>query len=106
MDILRYTEQKFGENVRHRYQNLLQAALSSLIEDPEKPGSKARNELSAGLRSLHLAHCRQRVSSPRILKPRHIIFYRLGTKQTLEIVRILHDAMEVSWHLPSADLPE
>lgn len=105
LDILRYTERTFGESARHRYQRLLQAAMNALLEEPERPGSKARSDIFPGLRSLHLYHCRLAVTSGRVSKPRHIVLYRTVTNQTLEIVRILHDAMEISRHLPASGHP-
>lgn len=105
LDILRYTQRTFGEGARQRYQRLIQAALIALLVDPERPGSKARSDIFPGLRSLHLYHCRLAVASGRVIKPRHIVLYRIVANQTLEIVRILHDAMEISRHLPASDQP-
>ncbi|MCE1118738.1 MULTISPECIES: type II toxin-antitoxin system RelE/ParE family toxin [Pseudomonas] len=105
LDILRYTERTFGEGARHRYQQLLQAALNALLEDPERLGSKARSDIFPGLISLHLYHCRSAVASHRVIKPRHIVLHRLVTNQALEIVRILHNAMEISRHPPASDQP-
>lgn len=99
VDILRYTQVKFGPAARLRYQNLLQAAFRSLAREPGRMGSAARDELSPGLRSLHLFFCRLEVASQRVARPRHIVSYRAVAGEVIEIVRILHDAMEVSSHL-------
>lgn len=100
MDILSYTERKFGKSARQRYQSLLQTAFRSLSNNPEQAGSVAREELAPGLRSLHLVYCRNSSSAGRVAHPRHMVIYQ-HTDQVLEIVRILHDAMELQHHLAS-----
>jgi len=99
IDILRFTQVRFGEGARRRYQGLLRAAFVSVAVEPERIGSLDREQLAAGLRSLHLLYCRSESQSGRVDRPRHVVFYRLGNDQVVEIVRILHDAMEVERHL-------
>lgn len=98
-DTLRFTEVRLGESVRNRYQDLLQTTFHSIAEQPTLPASMMRDELSPGLRSLHLSFNVMKVADGRLLRPRHIVFYRTGTDQAVEILRILHDAMEVAQHL-------
>ncbi len=54
-----------------------------------------------GLRSFHLTYVRNQAATATgtVQRPRHIVFYRLADDQIIEIVRILHDAMEVRQHL-------
>jgi toxin ParE1/3/4 len=49
-----------------------------------------------------LFHWRNHAVTPAdiVQKPRHIIFYRLADDEVIEVVRLLHDAMEVKLHLP------
>lgn len=101
LDVLRYTESRFGSAARIRYQSLLFAAFTSLAQEPVRIGSKAREELAAGLRSLHLSHCRNETGAARMARPRHIIFYRQGNDLAVEIVRVLHEAMDLERHLPA-----
>lgn len=98
-DTLRFTEVRFGVSVRRRYQDLLQATFQSLAEQPAHASSIVRDELSPGLRSLHLSINALEINDGRTIRPRHIVFYRTGTDQVVEILRILHDAMEVAQHL-------
>ncbi|WP_252090613.1 type II toxin-antitoxin system RelE/ParE family toxin [Pseudomonas sp. MWU13-3659] len=98
-DTLRFTQVRLGESVRNRYQDLLQTTFHSIAEQPTLPGSMMRDELSPGLRSLHLSFNVMKVADGRLLSPRHIVFYRTGTDQAVEILRILHDAMEVAQNL-------
>ncbi|MDZ5738032.1 type II toxin-antitoxin system RelE/ParE family toxin [Pseudomonas asiatica] len=99
VDTLRFTKVRLGESVRSLYQDLLQATFQSLADDPAHISSTFRDELSPGLRSLHLGSNSLEVSDGRIITPRHIIFYRTGKDEVVEILRVLHDAMEVAQHL-------
>ncbi|HEP8841380.1 TPA: type II toxin-antitoxin system RelE/ParE family toxin [Pseudomonas aeruginosa] len=85
VDILRFTHNRFGDAARRRYQALISAALEAVATDPQQVGSISREELGAGLRSIHL---------------RHFVFYRVATDQVLEVVRVLHDSMDLDQHLP------
>lgn len=99
-DILRFTEVRLGEDIRSRYQDLLQATFQSLSKEPEHIRSTMREELSPGLRSLHLSFNALEMSDGRLIRPRHIVFYRTGTDHVVEILRVLHDAMETRYHFP------
>ncbi|MQG92622.1 type II toxin-antitoxin system RelE/ParE family toxin [Pseudomonas sp. MN1F] len=102
-DTLRFTEVRLGQCVRNRYQDLLQETFIALAEQPTPVGSKMRDELSPGLRSLHLSFNVLEMTDGRMISPRHIVFYRAGMEQTVEILRVLHDAMEVAQHLIHLD---
>ena len=97
VDILRFTHNRFGDAARRRYQALIGAALEAVATDPQQVGSISREELGAGLRSIHLVYCR---SMPKVVRPRHFVFYRVATDQVLEVVRVLHDSMDLDQHLP------
>ncbi|WP_438302079.1 type II toxin-antitoxin system RelE/ParE family toxin [Pseudomonas sp. NMS19W] len=98
-DTLRFTEVRLGESVRNRYREVLQETFLALAAQPALVGSKMRDELSPGLRSLHLSFNMLQMTDGRALRPRHIVFYRTGTDQIVEILRVLHDAMEVAQNL-------
>lgn len=98
-DTLRFTEVRLGEALRSQYQDLLQVTFSSLAEEPIHINSRERDEISPGLRSLHLSFNMLETTEGRTISPRHVVFYRIGTDQVIEIIRILHDAMEDTRHL-------
>lgn len=54
----------------------------------------------AGLRSIHLVYCRSMPNVGKVVRPRHVVFYRVATDQVLEVVRVLHDSMDLDQHLP------
>ena len=54
INILAWTHEEFGEVARLRYESLIVAALRDVATQPDRPGSIARPELGAGVRSWHL----------------------------------------------------
>ncbi|WP_415764367.1 type II toxin-antitoxin system RelE/ParE family toxin [Pseudomonas sp. ZB1P45] len=103
VDILRLSQTQFGDRARQRYQALILAALQDIAGMPYRIGSHDRDELAPGLRSHHLIHSRQQAKQPHgtVKSPRHIVFYRVANDEVIEIIRLLHDAMEVQLHLPN-----
>jgi len=101
-DVLTWTARRFGTRARVRYAALLATALADLAADPARPASAARPELGPGVRSYHLRHSRKRVPSDDapVGRPRHVVLYRTDPAGTVEVGRILHDAMELERHLP------
>ncbi len=90
--ILRYTADTFGDRQAAIYQTTLTEALAALNAGPDAPASAARDEILPGLRSLHVARQGRR--------GRHIILSRAAAGQVIEVVRILHDAMDLARHIP------
>ncbi len=102
VDILSHCQIQFGTTARQRYQDLILTALEDIANTPNRIGSSFRDEIAPGLKSFHLYHSRKRAATSKglVQRPRHIIFYRLADDQVIEIVRLLHDALEVRLHLP------
>ncbi|MEX5547394.1 type II toxin-antitoxin system RelE/ParE family toxin [Pseudomonas pergaminensis] len=103
VDILRLSQTQFGDQARHRYQALILAALQALASTHYRIGSHERDELAPGLRSYHLVYSRQQAKHPHgtVKSPRHVVFYRVANEEVIEVVRLLHDAMDVQLHLPN-----
>lgn len=103
LDILTWTHEQFGDAARLRYESLLVAALRDVASQPDRPGSLARPELGAGVRSWHLRLSRQHMHAGVgvVHRPRHFLVYR--TEPGMVVVgRVLHDAMELARHMGSA----
>lgn len=97
--VLEWSVARFGNSVRDGYEELINIAVRSLLVDSERLGSHDRPDLGRGVRVLHLAVSRDDVGDGvrRIAKPRHVVVYRqIG--QTLQGVRLLHDAMDLPQH--------
>jgi toxin ParE1/3/4 len=101
--ILRLSQTQFGDQTRRRYQALILTALRAFADMPYRIGSQDRDELAPGLRSYHLVYSRQQGKHPhgRVKSPRHIVIYRVANDDVIEVVRLLHGAMEVQLHLPN-----
>lgn len=101
VEILRWSVNNFGERAAERYKVLLKQAFRDITSDPECPGSQDMPELAKGIRSYHLCHSRDRSRTSRgiVREPRHFVIYRCR-QNVIDIVRILHDARELSRHLP------
>jgi toxin ParE1/3/4 len=95
-NIVKWTSENFGARQSRIYRDTLIHAIRELGEGPDVMGSKARNEILPGLRTLHVARRGRRGS--------HILMYRETPQSTIEIVRILHDSMDLQRQAPfSAD---
>ena len=97
-DILRWTAEHFGEQQARSYAETLAAALEELSETPAPPGARARDDIAKGVFTLHVArHGR---------KGRHFVIFRIGrddSAEVIEVLRVLHDAMDLPRHLPPED---
>ncbi|SJM68982.1 type II toxin-antitoxin system RelE/ParE family toxin [Gulosibacter sp. 10] len=101
--ILEWSVNHFGSSVRDGYLALIEAVLARIADDPELPGSRDRDDLGLGLRTVHLRTGRDEVSPAvrRIANPRHFVVYR-QVDEVIEVVRLLHDAM----HIPARRILE
>jgi toxin ParE1/3/4 len=92
--ILDWTAENFGRRQATIYRRTLIAALAALHDGPDVPGSVLRDEIQPGLRSLHVAR--------RGRRGRHFVLYRASAGSTIEVIRILHDAMDVAANVSSS----
>lgn len=95
-DILNWSVTQFGTEIRDGYEALIDAAIRSILDDPDRAGSHDRTDLGGGIRSLHLMSSRDDVSPNvrKIVKPRHFVIYR-QVGDVVQIVRLLHEAMNL-----------
>jgi toxin ParE1/3/4 len=90
--ILKYTRDTFGRRQVDVYRTTLLDALAALDAGPDVPESIRREDIRPNLRTLHVARLGRR--------GRHFIMYRAAQDHVIEVVRILHDAMDLARHLP------
>ena len=93
-NILKWTTENLWARQSRAYRDTLVEAIGGLADDPDVAGSKARDEISPNLRTLHVARRGRRGS--------HFLIYRAAPKSTIEIVRILRDRMDLKRHVPLA----
>lgn len=90
--ILQWTAETFGARQAEGYREVLVAALTSLGAGPEVLGGKPRDEILPGLHTLH------------VRRPgRHFVVYRVSVGDAIEVVRILHDAMDLARQIRPKD---
>ena len=93
-NIVTWTTENFGARQSRVYRDSLVQAIGELADGPNVAASRARDDIMAGLRTLHVARHGRRGS--------HFLMYRAAPQSTIEIVRILHDRMDLQRHVPSA----
>jgi toxin ParE1/3/4 len=101
-NILFHSHATFAESARLRYEALIEAALHDIAADPDRIGVKQRSELGPNVRTYHLFYSREhgRTKEGIVREPRHMLLFRVIEPDTVDVGRILHDAMEVTNHLP------
>lgn len=80
--IWNYTEEKWSEQQADSYYEQLIAASRRIANEPFLPGSKKYDHIEAGL-------CGFKIH-------KHILFYRVIDEQSIFIVRILHERMDIN----------
>jgi toxin ParE1/3/4 len=90
--ILAFTRDTFGPRQEVIYETTILAAIAELDSGPDILGSLARDDLRTGVRSMHVARHSRR--------GRHVIMYRARHGNVIDVIRILHDAMDFARHVP------
>jgi toxin ParE1/3/4 len=99
-DIIGWTAGQFGDAQARAYAEAIAMALETLTDGPDVPGVRARDEILRGHLTLHVAR-RGRTA-------RHFIMFRFEKAEDggiIEVLRILHDAMDFSPRPPSENPP-
>lgn len=98
-DILQWTVDQFGLNQARTYAETVAAALEDLCSGPGIVGVKARSEIGPKLYTLHVARKGR--------KGRHFVMFQASHEpggDVINVLRILHDSMDLQRHLPVDDL--
>ena len=91
--IIAWTLEQFGDIQARAYVETIALAMAALAEGPALPGTKARPEIAKQLFTLHVARNRRR--------GRHFILFRADSNaHRIEVLRILHDSMDLERHVP------
>src|SRR4051812_5426703 len=90
-NILKWTSENFGPQQAEVYRHVLVEAIGELTEGPDVAGCKVRSEIAKNLRTLHVARHGRRGS--------HFLMYRTDFRRTIEVVRILHERMDLQRHV-------
>lgn len=99
--ILAESGRLFGPHQRERYARLIEQAVERVAEEPDRPGSRPRDDLSAGVRSYHveLAAGRRGAAS-------HLVYFARGRMADggdgIVVLRVLHERMDPLLHVLEA----
>lgn len=89
--IVMWTSDRFGERQARRYAETITRTITGLSMGPNLLNSRVRDDLPAGLRIHPIARRRERA--------RHVLIYRATGSGVVEIVRVLHEAMDFRRHV-------
>jgi len=91
-----WTLENFGDQQAQKYAETLSLAIEALEGGPEIVGAIAREDMGPGIRILHVARQGR--------KGRHFLVFRAAPEQTMDVLRLLHDNMDLTRHVsPSQD---
>jgi toxin ParE1/3/4 len=93
--ILRWTSAQFGAVQAQVYLETMTQALEDLCAGPDIVGSKVRSDIAQHMHTLHVGRKGR--------KGRHFLMFRvrrLDSQRVIEVVRILHDSMDLVRHQP------
>ena len=92
-EIVAWTAENFGEIQADTYAQTLTLAIEALYDGPELLGAKVRDDVEPGIRTLHVArHGRS---------GRHFVMFREAQNQHIDVLRLLHDSMDLARHIPA-----
>jgi toxin ParE1/3/4 len=92
-EIVRWTIKRFGARQAETCTETIALAMAALRCGPDTPGAKQRNDLGPGIRTMHVARNGR--------KGRHFIVFRVGGDRIIDVLRLLHDSMDLPNRLPS-----
>lgn len=91
-NIIAWTLKEFGDLQARNYADTISAALVGLTVGPTIVGARQRSELGKGVFTLHVARSGR--------NGRHFVLFRAKSQFQIEVLRLLHDAMDLKLHLP------
>jgi toxin ParE1/3/4 len=94
VEILQWTTKTFGKGQASTYAETIALAIEALAGGPDVLGARARDDIHPGIRTLHVA--RQGRSG------RHLVVFR-EAKSAIDVLRLLHDSMDLPRHLSAAN---
>jgi len=91
LEIVQWSATNFGQQQAVAYAETLSLAISALADGPEVLDAKRRDEIGNGILTLHVARQGR--------KGRHFVVFRIGGASTIDVLRLLHDSMDLVRHV-------
>lgn len=95
LDIATWTAENFGSRQAEYYVETVTLAIEALHDGPETLGAKARDDIGPGIRALHVARQGR--------KGRHFVVFKEAEGQIIDVLRLLHDSMDLARHVSAAN---
>lgn len=95
LDIATWTIEHFGVRQAEHYAETVMLAIEALHDGPEVLGAKVRDDIGTGIRTLHVARQGR--------KGRHFVVFKATQEQTIDVLRLLHDSMDLASHVQAAN---
>lgn len=97
LNVVRRSAQDFGSIQAEKYAETIALAIEALgIDGPKAMGVKERKEIAAGIYTLQVSRLGRKGS--------HFLVFRVVDESAVEIIRILHEKMDlernISWEPP------
>jgi toxin ParE1/3/4 len=92
LDITLWTAENFGKQQAEQYAETIAMAIEALHDGPEILGAKVRDEIGTGIHTLHVARQGR--------KGRHFVAFTVSEGHIINVLRLLHDGMDLAKHLP------
>ena len=90
-----WTLENFGEQQAQKYAETLSLAIEALEGGPEIVGAIARKDMGPSVRILHVARHGK--------KGRHFVVFRTAPEQTIDVLRLLHNNMDLTRHFSPSE---
>ncbi|MCA3158778.1 MAG: type II toxin-antitoxin system RelE/ParE family toxin [Burkholderiales bacterium] len=90
-----WTAKNFGSRQANHYLQTVSLALEALHDDPNPRGYRARSDIGPGICTLHVARQGR--------KGRHFVIFKEAEGHAIDVLRLLHDSMELARHIPLAN---
>ena len=98
LEVIKRSAQDFGPLQAEVYAETCALALDALRKKgPKAVGVKQREEIGPGIFALHVARLKRKAS--------HFLVFRVLEIRTIEVLRILHDRMDLARHISQAKEP-
>ena len=92
LDVIRWTNENFVTRQAKQYAETIALAIEALHDGPEILGAKLRNDIAEGIHTLHVTRQGR--------KGRHFIAFSVSEGHIINVLRLLHDSMDLAKHLP------
>jgi toxin ParE1/3/4 len=89
--IVQWSADNFGQQQAAEYAETLSLAIGALADGPDILGAKCRSELGDGIMTIHVSRQGR--------KGRHFVVFRVGGETTIDVLRLLHDSMDLVRHV-------